>query len=502
MASSLNEVYLFAGDNLTEGRYGESYVERVAKALYQREAGLEGDVVNAGQPGATVRSLSQRIDRSLRRYLPTWVILAVGSNDVWLPWLSSHSVGWWVWLQYRGLRYDEKPTTDLDQFAATYRALVDQCRQVDARVLVCTVTPVGEKLSSPVNSRLARLNGVIKHVAADRGVPVADVWQAFVQDLAPLDKPSNYIPGEWLFALLDRRRMRSATADDIARRRRLRLTFDGIHLNSRGADLWAETVINALAKAQSGTLLGGSPIQPPDLPVFEHGPLQVSATPGWEARAQDLAAMLGEAYHVLASLTGVQPAVQLAVLNGVHWGQIEASRSYPRPTARWAGGTGTLLAPEAYNGEFRRKVRLPEAVAAISSWPAAMVSLGARAKATVLADLLAVQELARLFLREMRITTIESTLDDLLAVCLAQVAIHRREGPGSSQMAEAWDIWGHVLARAGDREGQIRLQAMALFEAYGEELATAIARRSPAVEEKLSESLIAIAPESSYGETS
>jgi hypothetical protein len=43
---------------------------------------------------------------------------------------------------------------------------------------------------------------------------------------------------------------------------------------------------------------------------------------------------------------------------------------------------------------------------------------------------------------------------------------------------------------------------MALFEAYGEELATAIARRSPAVEEKLSESLIAIAPESSYGETS
>ena len=44
--------------------------------------------------------------------------------------------------------------------------------------LVCTATPVGENLSSAVNRRLARLNGVIKHVAAECLVPVADVWQA------------------------------------------------------------------------------------------------------------------------------------------------------------------------------------------------------------------------------------------------------------------------------------------------------------------------------------
>ncbi|MGD8466808.1 MAG: SGNH/GDSL hydrolase family protein [Anaerolineae bacterium] len=497
MTSSLNQVYLFAGDSLTEGKYGESYVERVAKALYQREAGLEGDVVNAGQPGATAHSLLRRIDTPLRRYLPSWVILAVGSNDVWLPWLSSHSVGWWLWLQYRNLRYNRRLTTDLDQFAATYRALIDSCRQVNARVLACTVSPVGEKLSSPVNSRLARLNGVIKHVAADRGVPVADVWQAFVQDLATLDRPSSYVPGEWLFMLMDRRRLRSSTADDIARRRRLRLTFDGVHLNSRGADLWAATVVHALAEAQSDTPSTASPVQGLELPLFEHGPLQVSATPGWEARASDLAALVGEAYQILASLTSVQPAIQMAVLNDVHWQLIEPPRPYPQPTAWWVGGAGTLLVPQAYSADFLRQARLPEAVAAVSSWPSAMAGLGARAKATALADLLALEELARLFLREMRITTTESTLDDLLSVCLAHVAIHRREGPGSSRLAAAWDVWGHVLDRAGDREGQIRLQAMALFEANGDGLVTAIAQRSQAVQAELTESLVAISPESS-----
>ncbi|MGD8465451.1 MAG: hypothetical protein PVI09_16425, partial [Anaerolineae bacterium] len=123
--------------------------------------------------------------------------------------------------------------------------------------------------------------------------------------------------------------------------------------------------------------------------------------------------------------------------------------------------------------------------------------LGARAKATALADLLALEELARLFLREMRITTTESTLDDLLSICLAHVAIHRREGSGSSRLAAAWDVWGHVLDRAGDREGQIRLQAMALFEANGDGLVTAIAQRSQAVQAELTESLVAISPESS-----
>ncbi|MGD8903574.1 MAG: GDSL-type esterase/lipase family protein, partial [Anaerolineae bacterium] len=100
MGSSGVSVYLFAGDSLTEGSTGESYVERVGEALHSGYAGLQGQVVNAGRNGDTIASLVQRIDRPLRRYQPSWVILAIGSNDIWYRWLSSHSVGWWLVYQY------------------------------------------------------------------------------------------------------------------------------------------------------------------------------------------------------------------------------------------------------------------------------------------------------------------------------------------------------------------------------------------------------------------
>jgi len=245
-------VYLFVGDSLTEGRYGESWVQRVAQAL---DAGQPGavEVINAGRGNETAQSLQDRFGGLLERHQPEWVILAVGGNDVWLPWLSEHSLGWKLWFQYRGLRWGQRPIADLDRFAAAYRALIDEARAVaGAGVVACTASPLGERISSPVNRRLARLNGVIKHVAVDRRAPVADVWQVFVEQLAPLPDPSAYIAGEWLFAWLDRYRLRSVTPNEVSRRRRLHYTFDGIHLNSQGADLWAGTVLRTLARVQKG----------------------------------------------------------------------------------------------------------------------------------------------------------------------------------------------------------------------------------------------------------
>jgi lysophospholipase L1-like esterase len=249
MSSPARVVYLFAGDGLTEGRYGESFVARLEPVLRQAWGGT---AVNAGRGPDTVQSLLKRIDGPLREHRPEWVILAVGGNDVWLPWLSRHSLGWWLWLQVRRTLRGQRPTTDLDQFTAAYRSLVDRVQQAGAGAVVCTVSPLGEQISSPPNRQLAGVNGAIKQVAAERHLPLADVWQSFVDEIAVVPKPSRYKPGEWLSVWLDRWRIRSRTPDEISRRRRLRLTFDGIHLNSRGADLWAATVLAALAEAQGG----------------------------------------------------------------------------------------------------------------------------------------------------------------------------------------------------------------------------------------------------------
>lgn len=494
MASSRRTVYLFAGDSLTEGVYGESYVERVGKVLSRGQHGLSGEVVNAGREGDTVTALLHRIDEPLRRYRPDWVILAVGSNDVWFPWLSGHSVGWWFWLQVRRLKFGQSPATDLDQLAAAYRALIDRVRQAGARVLICTVAPLGEKLSSPVNRRVARLNGVIKHVAADSRVPVADVWQASVNRLAAQPSRSGYLAGEWLFAWSDRRRLLKASPDEVAQRRRLHLTFDGIHLNSRGADLWAETILAALAQAQSKARvpLPGLARQW-DMPCFRRRALQVCYAPGWEVRAQDLARLLAGAFDSLAVRTGAHPTVHLAVLNRVQWNQSGSPRPYPTPTALWDGETGTVLVPDAYDDQFQRDLHLPEAIAAWSSWPPDLVHLGEPARATALADLLAVQELARLFLHQLRVAPADPVLNRLLTAYLTQVVLHAPERGGRARsvaaMTALWNAWGEVLARSGVDEGRVRLQAKALFDEHGEGLVPSFTGRSASIEEQLAASL-------------
>jgi lysophospholipase L1-like esterase len=251
MNSSQSAVYLFAGDSLTEGTFGESYLARVGQALALGQVGLWGQAVNAGRAGDTLLSLLDRIEAAVQEAGPQWVILAVGSNDAWFQWRSSHSLGWAVWLWARRARSGQAPTADLDHFAAGYRALIDRAQGVGgARAIACTVAPLGEDLDSPLNRRVARLNGAIQRVALDCHVPVADVWQAFVDELAVLPHPARYLPRAPWSNSLDVRRLRQSTPDALAQRRGLSLTFDGIHLNSRGADLWAAAILRTLVWVQ------------------------------------------------------------------------------------------------------------------------------------------------------------------------------------------------------------------------------------------------------------
>ncbi len=517
------KVYLFAGDSLTEGVYGADYVQRVAAGLAGGEGGLDGEVANAGRSGETVASLLHRVDRLIEVHQPTWLIVSVGCNDVWLPWLSDHSLGWKLWLGYRRLRTRQEPTRDLDQFAAAYRAVIDRAQRAGVRVLACTTTPVGEQLSSGINSRVARLNGVIKHVAADRRVPVADVWQAFIEELAPLPKPSTYLSAEWLLAWLDRRRYREAGADAMAEGRRLHLTFDGVHLNSRGADLWATVVLRTLASAESregkpssgprgvdlqarddfraqggAGAVDGQAVRSPlraaeanpsplvrrlDLGCTQRGLLPVCYSPGREARAQDVGQLLAAAYDDLASRLDVSPPAYVAVLSSVHRGQSTCPVAHPAPSAVWDGDGGALFVADAYDLPFLRRLHLPEVVASWTPWPPGLADMGELARATALADLLAVEELARLFLHELRVAPTDPELARLLAAYLTLVVLQGSRAPGSAGMADLWIAWGQMLAEAGVAEGQIRLQARALYAEHGERLVAWITGAQPVMRE-------------------
>jgi hypothetical protein len=64
-------------------------------------------------------------------------------------------------------------------------------------------------------------------------------------------------------------------------------------------------------------------------------------------------------------------------------------------------------------------------------------------------------------------------------------------------MAAMWNAWGDALARAGDEEGRVRLQAKTLYEERGEDLIPLLTGRLASIEKQVALSLRAGTPPSS-----
>jgi len=207
--------------------------------------------------------------------------------------------------------------------------------------------------------------------------------------------------------------------------------------------------------------------------------LPVSCSPGWEPRARNLAGWLVQAYESLASLTGAHPAVRLAVLNELHWRKSACPGAYPVPCALWDGEQSTLFVPSTYADEFQRELGLPEAVSGATAWPPALAQLGEPAKVTALADLLALEELARVFLQDLRVAPADPALVRLLAAYLVQVVLHE-PGSGAAGLLGLWNEWAAGLARAGMPEGRTRVQAGRLYREHGRDLVPTFTGGRPA----------------------
>ncbi len=86
---------LFMGDSITDagrtqpvgeglfGPYGTGWVNQVAGLLGESYPERRLRLVNMGTSGHTVRDLAERWDRDVFQQKPDWVVVMIGTNDVW-----------------------------------------------------------------------------------------------------------------------------------------------------------------------------------------------------------------------------------------------------------------------------------------------------------------------------------------------------------------------------------------------------------------------------------
>jgi lysophospholipase L1-like esterase len=230
----------FFGDSLTSGMPGSSYVAVL------RERFPDDTLLNFGKANDTVVSLVRRISAMQLDEPLDLAFLWIGVNDV--PQTDRR-----VYRAFHALLMQPR-ARDREEFEACFRAALDFLCASTRRVIVAPPALKGEDLANSTNQRLGNLAGSIRELTAEcERAEFLDLRAAFAREL-PANPGSGRALENPFHVVLDALTLRTdEQIDTKAAERGLRLTLDGVHLNSDGARLVAgefAAVIDAHRQAQ------------------------------------------------------------------------------------------------------------------------------------------------------------------------------------------------------------------------------------------------------------
>ena len=221
------------GDSNTRGQLAASYVQILAERLSCHDIA----VTAAGVNGDCSHNLLQRLDPIIARR-PDAVIVLIGTNDAWgtLSDANSRNI-------VKRKKLPAPPTLGL--YRENLAAIVARLREeTDAQFALVSLPVLGQDLDSPAARTSKKFSRVVKTTAAEQGLAYLPLHERQCEYL--LSNGAEALPfpdgmGERYTSVLQHFLLRHSY-DAIARRRRLALTADFVHQNSRGATLIADLI--------------------------------------------------------------------------------------------------------------------------------------------------------------------------------------------------------------------------------------------------------------------
>lgn len=187
---------IFFGDSITQaGVQNNGYINLLKKTLDPNQF----ELIGAGVGGNKVYDLYLRMEEDVLSKKPDLVFIYVGINDVW------HKLG-------------ARTGTDYDKYLKFYQALINKIQANGSKVVLCTPTVIGEKKNdaNEVDADLNLYAKGVRELAAKNNLPLCDLRKAFV----------DY-----------------ENANNINDLEKGILTTDKVHLNDKGNQLVAETML-------------------------------------------------------------------------------------------------------------------------------------------------------------------------------------------------------------------------------------------------------------------
>lgn len=195
---------VFIGDSITEwGRGGDpedigtGYVRLIHDYLVTAYPDRKPIVLNRGVGGHRIPDLANRWQPDVIDENPDYVSISIGINDVW-----------------RQLDHLEDDQVFPDQFEQIYINLLNQVKEkTSAVIILMEPTVIEEDVQSEGNQKLIPYAEIVERLAKEFGAIYVPTYHAFI----------NYLKAETNY----------------------KLTIDGVHTNSTGNMLMAQTWIKA-----------------------------------------------------------------------------------------------------------------------------------------------------------------------------------------------------------------------------------------------------------------
>ncbi|UAL48266.1 GDSL-type esterase/lipase family protein [Sutcliffiella horikoshii] len=204
------------GDSLTEGRPGVSFFNILIKKYPDIK------FVNLGKAGETVKSLHTRLSKNKLDQDYDLAFLWIGVNDIYS----------------RLLKVQAQPITrNSEEFREFYEHVLELVMQSSKKVVVVSPALIGENINSS-NRGLLNLSMIIKEMSQEhKNTTFIDLHQSFTEQLETL-RTTDYLSTSVGRLVKDVFFYKSPKrVDRLAEERGLHLTLDGIHLNSKGANI-------------------------------------------------------------------------------------------------------------------------------------------------------------------------------------------------------------------------------------------------------------------------
>lgn len=194
---------IFFGDSITEqGAKQGGYIRHLDSIIERKIHSKNYDLLGSGIGGNKVYDLYLRMEEDVLAKKPDVVVIWVGVNDVW----HKRSLG---------------TGTDADKFEKFYTAIIRKLKEKNILVYLCTPGVIGEKNDSTneLDGDLNKYAAMIRNLAKKNECGLIDFRKTFSEVIKEFN-PENKDRGI--------------------------LTTDGVHLNTKGNQLVAQTIYEVL----------------------------------------------------------------------------------------------------------------------------------------------------------------------------------------------------------------------------------------------------------------